>query len=96
MYMSHYIMLFKYGNCTRLLKTKAENTIGCFYQWSWEDFFILLGVFNETILFHSNIIPIIPLALVGSAYEMIIANSALRTSLAIYHLISNAHSWNNC
>ena len=43
------------------------------------------GVLNETI---------IPLALVG--YEMIIANSALRASLAIYHLISNARSWNNC
>ena len=40
------------------------------------------GVFNKTI---------IPLALVG--YEMIIANSALRASLAIYHLISNARSW---
>ena len=37
---------------------------------------------------------IIPLALVG--YEIIIANSALCTSLAIYHLISNAHLWNNC
>ena len=43
------------------------------------------GVFNKTI---------IPLALVG--YEMIIANPALRASLAIYHLISNARSWNNC
>ena len=43
------------------------------------------GVFNKTI---------IPLALVG--YEVIIANSALRASLAIYHLISNARSWNNC
>ena len=43
------------------------------------------GVFNKTI---------IPLALVG--YEMIIANLALRASLAIYHLISNARSWNNC
>ena len=43
------------------------------------------GVFNKTI---------IPLALVG--YEMIIANSALCASLAIYHLISNARSWNNC
>ena len=43
------------------------------------------GVFNKTI---------IPLALVG--YEMIIANSVLRASLAIYHLISNARSWNNC
>ena len=48
-------------------------------------FYILGGVFNKTI---------IPLALVG--YEMIIANSALRASLAIYHLISNACSWNNC
>ena len=48
-------------------------------------FSIFWGVFNKTI---------IPLALVG--YEMIIANSALRASLAIYHLISNAHSWNNC
>ena len=44
-----------------------------------------LNVFNKTI---------IPLALVG--YEMILANSALRASLAIYHLISNARSWNNC
>ena len=43
-----------------------------------------VGVFNKTI---------IPLALVG--YEMIIANSALHLSLAIYHLLSNAHSWNN-
>ena len=43
------------------------------------------GVFNKTI---------IPLALVG--YEMNIADSALRASLAIYHLISNARSWNNC
>ena len=39
------------------------------------------GVFNKTIIL---------LALVG--YEMIIANSALRGSLAIYHLISNARS----
>jgi len=43
------------------------------------------GVFNKTI---------IPLSLVG--YEMIIINSALRASLALYHLISNACSWNNC
>ena len=44
------------------------------------------GVFNKTI---------IPLAFVG--YEMIIANSVLRASLAIYHLISNKREWNsNC
>ena len=47
--------------------------------------FCIGGVFNKTI---------IPLALVG--YDMFIANSALRASLAIYHLISNARSWNNC
>ena len=35
-----------------------------------------------------------PLALVG--YQMIIAKGALRASLATHHLISNAHSWNNC
>ena len=46
---------------------------------------LLGGVFDKTI---------IPLALVG--YEMIIANSALCASLAIYHLISNARLWNNC
>ena len=28
--------------------------------------------------------------------RLVIANSALRASLAIYHLISNARSWNNC
>ena len=36
------------------------------------------GIFNKTIIL---------LALVG--YEMITANSALRATLAIYHLISN-------
>ena len=44
-----------------------------------------LIVFNKTI---------IPLALVG--YEIIIANEARSAELAICHLISNAHSWNNC
>ena len=44
------------------------------------------GVFNETV---------IPLSLVG--YALIIANSVLHSSLAIYnYLISNAHSWKNC
>ena len=33
-------------------------------------------------------------SLVG--YEMIIANLALRASLAIYNLISNKPLWNNC
>ena len=45
------------------------------------------GVFKKTI---------ISLALVGHKMIMTMANSALRASLANYHLISNAHSWNNC
>ncbi len=44
-----------------------------------------LGLFNKTI---------IPLALVG--YEIVIANEARSAELAIYHLISNARSWNSC
>ena len=31
-YMSHYTMLSKYGNCTRLLKIKNKLKIGCFYK----------------------------------------------------------------
>ena len=45
----------------------------------YSSFLYFGGVFNKTI---------IPLALVG--YEMIIANSALRASLAMYHLLVNS------
>ena len=37
-------------------------------------------------LFHSRLLDM----------RLVIANSALRASLAIYHLISNARLWNNC
>ena len=37
---------------------------------------------------------VIPPAVDG--YNMIIANSALRASLAVHYLISHARSWNNC
>ena len=47
--------------------------------------FYILGAFLIKQLFHSHFLD-----------EMFIANSALRASLAIYHLISNARSWNNC
>ena len=62
----------------------------CDFFWAFlllfqSSFLYFGGVFNKTI---------IPLALVG--YEMIIANSALRASLAIYHFISNKREWNNC
>ena len=60
------------------------------------DFLGLFGLLQSSFLYFGGVFnkTIIPLALVG--YEMIIANSALRASLAIYHLISNARSWNNC
>ena len=51
----------------------------------YSSFLYFGGVFNETI---------IPPVL--GEYEMIRANSALRALLVIYHLISNACSWNNC
>ena len=65
-------MLSKYGNCTRLLKIENKLKIACFYKVGRNSRYFV-GVFNKTI---------IPLALVG--YEMIIANSALSASLAIY------------
>ena len=55
-------------NCTRLLKIR--NKLKIFVE---KNFWYFVGVFNKTI---------IPPALVG--YEMIIDNSALRTSLANY------------
>ena len=78
--MSRYTTLSKYGNCTRLLKIKNKLKIG-YFTGRILDILCSFLKKNKTI---------IPLALVG--YEMIIANSALRASLAIYHLISNAHS----
>ena len=88
--MSRYTMLFKHGNCMRLLKMKNKMKIGWFTCTNkvgkTSQYF--LGVYNRII---------IPLALVG--YVMIIASSVLRTSLVTYHLISNAHwwnKWNNC
>ena len=59
-----------------------------FFEHFYFNFSLVLyfwGIFNKTI---------IPVALVG--YEMIIANLALCALLAICHLISNAHPWNNC
>ena len=62
-----------------------RDFLGLLFLLQFSFFLYFGGVFNITV---------IPLALVG--YEMIIANSALHASLAIYHLISNARSWNNC
>ena len=48
------------------------------------NFWILRNLIKQ--LFHSRLLDM----------RLVIANSALRASLAIYHLISNARSWNNC
>ena len=58
---------------------KCTRDFGAFLFLLVSTFLYFGGVFNKTIIL---------LALVG--YEMIIANEALRASLAIYHLISNA------
>ena len=79
--MSHKTMLSKYGNCTRLLKIKTSWKSVVFTNEVGKNSRYFVGFFNKTI---------IPDALVG--YEMIIANWALRASLATYHLISKAHS----
>ena len=60
---------------------KCTRDFGAFLFLLVSTFLYFGGVFNKTVIL---------LALVG--YEMIIANSALRASLAIYHLISNARS----
>ena len=62
---------------------RMRDFLGLFY--CSPSFLYFGGIFDKTI---------IPLALIS--YEMIIANSALLASLAIYHLISNVRSWNNC
>ena len=53
---------------------------------TWQDFSEIWWLFLIKQLFHSSLLDM----------KMIIANSALCASLAIYHLISNAPSWINC
>ena len=78
-------MLSKQGNCTRLLKIKNKLKIGCFSQMKLGSLILdILWAFLITQLFHSRIL---------NMTEMTIANSALGASLAISHLISNAHSY---
>ena len=79
-------MLSNYSNCMCLLKIKNKLKIGCFYKKLGRILDILWASYKTIIiLFHRHV-----------GYEMIIANSVLLTSLAVYHLISNAQSWNNC
>ena len=64
---------------------KHTRDFGGVFTFSFVQFFIL-GAFLIKHLFHSRLLDM----------RLVIANSALRASLAIYHLISNASSWNNC
>ena len=57
--MSHYTMLPKYDNCTRLLKIKNKLKIGCFPNKVGKNSRYSVGVFIKTI---------IPLALVAIYY----------------------------
>ena len=74
--MSHYTMLSKYGNCTRVLKIKTSWKSVVFTVKVRKNSRYFVGVLNKTI---------IPLALV--VFEMIKANSALHASLALYQLL---------
>ena len=93
-------------NCTALSQSESSNFSCVLLEplylalriWSerTRDFFeAFLFFLKFTLLYFGNVFnkTILPLALVR--YEMIIANSALCVSLAIYHLISNARLWNN-
>ena len=51
----HYTMLSKYGNCTRLPKTKNKLKIGYFYKKSREEF-SLFCVFLIKQLSHSRLL----------------------------------------
>ena len=63
---------------------KQTRDFGRFYS-LFSLFFYILGAFLVKQLFHLHLLDM----------RLVIANSALRASLAIYHLISNARSWNN-
>ena len=56
----------------------------------FRSYFVLLNFWSlrnlKKQLFHSRLLDM----------RVVIANSGLRASLAIYHLIPNARSWNNC
>ena len=71
-------MFYKYGTSALIISQ------GFCYFYFILVFCYILGAFL--------IKKIIPMSLVR--YEMIIANSALRSSLAVYHLISSTRSWN--
>ena len=71
--------------CSTTMVSKRVILLGRFYP-LFSLFIHILGAFFIKQLFHSHLLDM----------RLAIANSALRASLAIYHLISNARSWNIC
>ena len=65
---------------------KQTRDILGFFILSLVCFFHILGAFLMKQLFHSRFLD----------KRLVKANEARRAELAIYHLISNARSWNNC
>ena len=63
--MSRYTMLFKYGNCTRLLKIKTKMKLGWFTNKVGKVTRYFVGVFNRII------IPLIPRVCVR--YDMVVS-----------------------
>ena len=72
------------GECRSPLRyhcSRVKNRFFCSYL---VNFWSLRNLMKQ--LFHSRLLDM----------RLVIAKSAPRASLAIYHLISNARSWNNC
>ena len=69
--------------CQRLEVREKASSSSFFF-----DFALIFLEFNNLIkqLIYSGLLDM----------RLVIANLALRASLVIYHLISNARSWNNC
>ena len=84
--MGHYTMLSEYGNCTHLLKFKKQAENRLFVQTKSGRILDVLWVFliKQHYQIHLRLLD-----------EKIIKNLVQRTSLAIYHLISNEHLGNN-
>ena len=86
--MSHYAMLSKYGNCTRLLIIKNKLKIGCFDKKNREEFLIFCGRLYSTII-HSRLLdkwvdysqPL--LAISGHWWNNIVNKSLFKHKIAI-------------
>ena len=70
--------------CRRLEVCEKARNVFCDEPVRLSDHKVLRNLIKQ--LFHSRLLDM----------RLVIAISALRVSLAIYHVMSNAHSWNDC